>query len=814
MRKSFLITLIILVSLNAVVLCAVPKPGVDTAAMKKYPGYFDFYWDEKEGKIWLEIDAFDREFLYVTSLSAGLGSNDIGLDRNKTGETRIVKFVRIGPKVLLVQPNYSFRAESENPHERQAVTDAFATSVIYGFRAAKSTKGKTIVDATSFFLNDHGDITGSLNERNQGNYRLDMTRSAIYLPRSRNFPKNTEVEALLTFTTGKPGRFVRRVAADARSLTMRQHHSLIELPDGNYKPRVFDPRSGYGSIRYMDYATPIDQPVFKRFIRRHRLQKKDPGAKVSEPVEPIVYYVDPGAPEPIRSALIEGAMWWNDAFEAIGFRNAFHVKVLPEGADPLDIRYNMINWVHRSTRGWSYGGGVTDPRTGEIIKGAVALGSLRVRQDFLIAQGLVADYRQGKDAAAKMRDMALLRIRQLSCHEVGHTLGLSHNYAASVNDRASVMDYPHPLIKLKDDGTIDLSDAYTREVGEWDKVTIAYGYSEFPKDTDEEKELKAILADAFSRGLYFLTDQDARPAGSAHPFAHLWDNGKHPVSELQRIMKVRRTALAGFSEFRLPEGAPLATLEEVLVPAYLLHRYQIEAASKVIGGLYYNHSLRGDNQQLPRIVPAQEQRQALSVLLTTIRPENLAISEKILNLIPPRPPGYRQTPELFPGHTGPTFDPLAAAENVASMTVGFILEPGRAARLLEYHARDSKNPGLGEVLDGLIAATWKSPWQKSGYYAEIQKVVHHVVLHRLMQLVGTEEASPRVKAIAAYKLAELKGWLTNKVKSTRDEDRKAHYAYALSRILRFEKAPGMFTFSKPLPEPAGAPIGSPRRGHP
>lgn len=810
MRKSFLISLIILLSLT-VVLNAVPKPGkpgIDMKTMKKYPGYFDFYRDETEGKIWLEIDTFDREFLYVTSLSAGLGSNDIGLDRNKTGETRIVKFVKIGPKVFLVQPNYSFRAESDNPHERRAVTDAFATSVLYGFRAEKSTTGKTIVDATSFFLNDHGDITGSLNGGAQGNYRLDVTRSAIYLPRTKNFPKNTEVEALLTFTTEKPGRFVRRVAVNSRSLTLRQHHSLIELPDGNYQPRLFDPRSGFGSIRYMDYATPIDQPVIKRFIRRHRLQKKNPGAGISDPVEPIVYYVDRGAPEPVRSALIEGAMWWNDAFEAIGYRNAFQVKVLPEDADPLDIRYNMINWVHRSTRGWSYGGGVTDPRTGEIIKGAVALGSLRVRQVFLIAQGLAADYRQGKDATAKMREMALLRIRQLSCHEVGHTLGLSHNYASSVNDRASVMDYPHPLIKLKDDGTIDLSDAYTREVGEWDKVTIAYGYSEFPAGADEEKELGKILTDAFARGLYFLADQDARPADSAHPFAHLWDNGKHPVAELQRIMNVRRTALAGFSQYRVPEGAPLATLEEALVPAYLLHRYQIAAAAKVIGGLYYNHCLRGDNQALPRIVPAQEQRQALSVLLTTIEPENLAISEKILNLIPPRPPGYGQTPELFAGHTGPTFDPMAAAENVANMTVAFILEPGRAARLLEYHARDSKNPGLGEVLDALLAATWESPWHESAYYAEIQKVVHHVTLDRLMYLAANEEASDRVKALAAYKLDELKAWLAGKVKSTRDEDLKAHYAYALSRIRQFQKDPGTFTFTKPLPEPAGDPIGN------
>jgi hypothetical protein len=808
MRKFFFMSLIILFSLTAVASYAKPLTDQpDISKMKKYAGYFNFYWDEAEGKTWLEIDKFDQEFLYVTSLSAGLGSNDIGLDRNKTGETRIVKFVKMGPKILLIQSNYSFRADSENPHERLAAADAFATAVIYGFRTAKSAQGKIIVDATSFFLNDHGDISAALKRKNQGDYRLDTTRSAIYLPRTNNFPKNTEVEALLTFSADNPGRFVRRVAADSGSLTLRQHHSFIELPDGNYTPRVFDSGCGYGSIRYMDFATPIDQPIIKRFIQRHRLQKKDPGAKISEAVKPIVYYVDRGAPEPVRSALIEGAMWWNEAFEAIGYRDAFQVKLLPAGADPLDIRYNMINWVHRSTRGWSYGGGVTDPRTGEIIKGSVVLGSLRVRRDFLIAQGLIGDYREGKNAVAKMREMALLRIRQLSCHEVGHTLGLMHNYASSVNDRASVMDYPHPLAKLKNDGVIDLSDAYTRQVGEWDNVTIAYGYREFLPGTDEQKELKTILTEAFSRGLFFLTDQDARPADSAHPLAHLWDNGKHPVAELQRIMKIRRAALAGFSEYRIPRGMPLATLEEVLVPAYLLHRYQIEAASKVIGGLYYHHSLRGDNRQLPRIVPAAEQRQALTALLATIRPENLVISEKILNLIPPRPPGYERTPDLFPRHTGPTFDPLAAAENIANMTVGFILNPGRAARLIEYHARDNKNPGLDEVLEELLTATWKSPWHNSGYYVEIQKTVHNVVLNHLLRLTANEDVSDRVKAITAYKLSELKTWLGDKVKSNREVGRQAHYAYALAKIQYLQKNPGAFKPAKPLPEPAGSPIG-------
>ena len=553
------------------------------SGMKKFPGYFTFYWDAKAGKIWLEIDKFDSEFLYMSSLPAGLGSNDVGLDRNKLGGRRLVKFHRIGPKILLIQPNYSFRAISDNPDERKAVEDAFAKSVIWGFQIEAEEKGRVLVDASSFFLRDTHDAIGSLRWAKQGNYRLDTTRSAIYLPNTKNFPYNTEIEAILTFTCNEPGMYIWDVAPDPTSITLRQHHSFIQLPDKNFKPRTYDPRSNFFEMTYMDFATPVEEPIIKRFICRHRLRKKDPEAKISDPVKPIIYYIDRGTPEPIRSSLIEGASWWNEAFEAIGYRNAFQAKLLPEGADPMDIRYNAINWVHRSTRGWSYGPSVMDPRTGEIIKGHVALGSLRVRQDFLIAEGLIADYEEGKKVSPEMLKMALARIKQLCCHEVGHTLGMGHNYASSVNNRASVMDFPYPLVKIKEDGSLDLSDAYDTGIGEWDKVSIAYGYQDFPEGVDKKKELKAILNRAFSRGLYFLASQDAGPR-SAHPFANLWDNGKHPVDELEHIMKVRSIALENFSEKKIRVDSPLATLEEVLVPVYMFHRYQVEGASSVLGG--------------------------------------------------------------------------------------------------------------------------------------------------------------------------------------------------------------------------------------
>ncbi|MFC2165081.1 zinc-dependent metalloprotease [Acidobacteriota bacterium] len=805
MKKSLILFIIM------GVVCSLSYGGATTINEKtknlqEYPGYFPFYWEAQTGKIWLAIDKFDQEFLYVHSLPAGLGSNDVGLDRNQLGRTRIVKFHRVGPKILLVQPNYAFRALSDSPDERLAVQDAFAESVLWGFRVEAEEKGRVLVDATDFFMRDAHDAIGTLRRRQQGNFKQDLTRSVLHLPNTKNFPLNTEVEVMLTFTTVDPGGFVRQVAPDPHTITLRQRHSFIQLPDDGYRPREYDPRSNFFSMEYMDFATPISEPIAKRFIARHRLVKKDPRAKISDPVKPIVYYVDRGVPEPIRSALVEGASWWNEAFEAVGYRNAFQAKVLPEGADPMDIRYNMINWVHRSTRGWSYGATVSDPRTGEIIKGHVALGSQRLRQDFLIAQGLIGNYEEGKNNSAQMTEMALARIRQLSCHEVGHAIGMGHNYASSVNDRASVMDYPHPLVLIREDGLIDLSDAYDVGVGEWDKVSIAFGYQHFPDDVDEEKELKAILDRAFSRGLYFLDSQDAGPT-SAHPLANTWDNGKHPVDELERMMTVRAVALDTFSENRIPMGTPMATLEGALVPVYFFHRYQIEAAASVIGGLYYNHTLRGDVQADPKIVDGAEQRRALHVLLQAIEPGNLVIPEDILKLIPPKPPGYRPTREMFKRYTGMTLDPLGAAEALAHHVLGLILHPERTARLVDYHSRNVDYPGLTEVLGSLIEATWKSP-VKLGVHAEIQRVVNTVLLYHTMHLVVHERSQTQVRAIAFSQLDELREWLTQQIKVIQDKDQRSHYVFALSEIARFQEDPQEFRFVEFLIPPPGAPIGT------
>lgn len=777
-----------------------------TKEMTEHEGFITYYWDNKDGKIWLKIEDFDSEFLLVNALSTGLGSNDVGLDRGRLGGSKVVKFQRIGPKILLVQPNYSYRALSDNFFERKAVEDAFAQSVIWGFSVAAEENGEVLVDATLFLLRDGHNVIGALKRSNQGTFKLDESRSALYLPRTKNFPLNTEFEVTLTFTGDNAGSFVRSVTPDPSAITIRQHYSFVQLPDAGYKSRDFDPRSGVFGGSYMDYATPISEPIVKRFARRHRLQKKNPAAARSEAVEPIVYYVDPGTPEPVRSALIEGASWWNQAFEAAGYINAFQVKVLPDDADPLDLRYNVINWVHRSTRGWSYGSSVTDPRTGEIIKGHVTLGSLRVRQDYLIAEGLLAPYEDGASISPEMEELALARVRQLSAHEVGHTLGLSHNYISSVNGRASVMDYPHPLVKIDNNGDIDISDAYDTGIGEWDKVAITWGYQDFPEGANEKDELNGILTDAMKQGNIFITDQDARSPGSAHPYSHLWDNGTEAAEELERIMNIRRIALKNFSENNIRTGMPMATLEEVLVPVYLFHRYQIEAASKVVGGANYYYSLRGDGQEIIEIVPGDKQRQALDMLISTILPDELALDERILNLIPPRPPSFNQTPELFQGRTGSTFDPLVAAETAANLTVTMILNAQRAARLVEYNARNNTYPGLSEVIDNLVSSTWK-PEYESQYHSEIQRVVATLVLHRLMNLAADKSASTQVRAISSLKIEELKQWLMENLEDSADTGRKSHFFFAVSEINRFQKDPDSFSPSPELRAPAGSPIG-------
>lgn len=775
------------------------------AGLKHAPGYFDFYYDEKLDKMLLAIDKFDTEFLYVVSLPAGVGSNDIGLDRGQLGADRVVKFVRSGPKVLMVQPNYGFRAITDNAEERNAVELAFAKSVLWGFSVIAEEGNKVLVDATDFYLQDAHDVAGALRSQQQGNYSLDKSRSAFYTPRTKNFPQNTEVEVTLTFTGQATGGYIRSVAPTPNSVTVREHYSFVQLPDDKYVPRKFDPRAGYYPVSYYDYATPISEPIEKQFISRHRLEKKDPAAAVSEPVKPIVYYLDPGTPEPIRSALLDGARWWNQAFEAAGYKDAWRVEMLPSEADPMDVRYNVIQWVHRSTRGWSYGASVSDPRTGEIIKGHVTLGSLRVRQDFMIAEGLLAPYEDGNTIPKEMQEMALARLRQLAAHEVGHTLGIVHNYSSSTEGRASVMDYPHPVATLVN-GKIDLSQAYDNKIGDWDKVAIAYGYQDFADGTNEAAALEKIIQDGLRAGLTLLSDQDARPTGSAHPYAHLWDNGKDAADELNRVMQIRAVAIKNFGEKNIRTNRPMALLEDILVPMYFFYRYQSDAAVKLIGGQNYRYALRGDGQFSTEPVTAAQQYKALDALLAVTDPQSLKLPEPLIKMIPPHPLGFSRSREVIKTRTNLAFDPMALAESASDMIFSSILNAARTTRLVQQHAIDPKQPSLEIIIDKMVAAKIKTTLLP-GYEGQLQMIANHSLINNLIKAVLDKDASAQARAVALLKVDQIRSWLTEKQKTALPEEWRAHYAFEAMLINQFKDDPKQYAAENLLQPPPGQPIG-------
>ena len=723
-----------------------------------YEGFMNFSYNNDSGKIILEINKLDSEFMYINSLSRGVGNNDLGLDRGQLGDSKVVYFTKRGNKILLIQPNLRYVSNSSNYLENKAVKEAFARSVLFGFDIIEKTKDSYKIDITSFLIRDAHGVSQRLRYSNSGSYTLNKSMSAIDLDRTKAFPKNIEFDVLLTFTGNPSGNLVRSVTPTASNLTVNQHHSFVELPDNNYKKRKFDPRSGSNPFIVYDYSTPIDDKLEQRFIVRHRLNKKYPKQEISEPVEPIVYYIDNGTPEPVKSALIEGGNWWNQAFESAGYKDAFRIEVLPEDADPMDVRYNLIQWIHRSTRGWSYGASIVDPRTGEIIKGQVSLGSLRVRQDYMILSGLI-DNPNDIENKSLIKKTSLDRIRQLSAHEIGHTLGFAHNYISSANNRSSVMDYPHPKIDIVN-GDINIDNAYSKNIGDWDKVSVRYAYTDFQENENEDVKLNDIIEEAVNKGLYFLSDSDSRPVGSANPFSHLWDNGEFPYKELNKLLKVRDLALKNIDLDNLVDGEPYDRIEDILVPIYMLHRYQIESAAKAIGGVDYLYFVKNKNNDKVKFVDSKLQKESLKSLLNVLNPKNLVLPNNLIQILSPRSFRNPRTRENFESNTGVTFDYINASSSIINHTLTFLLNPERINRIYQQNMFGEKILMLDDYLT-IISNSIFSNNRMSPYESSINKNTSSLFLDHLFLTFNNSNTNDLSKSVILSSIMNTKEKLSS-----------------------------------------------------
>jgi len=790
--------------------------GEAIEGLERKAGFFDLYVGGDEGKVLASLPAPDDDgvslrFIYATGLTAGLGSNPIGLDRGAFDSGVIVAFRRVGNNILAEQENWKYRASADNPREKLAVRESFARSFLWSGEILETAKGgELLVDLSGFLTRDHFGVVAALKANpNGGDYAIAADRSMPDANAALAFPDNVEIDAFLTLTSAKPGSEASMTAADGRSITLVQHHSLVRLPEGGFTSRKFDQRTGAIEIAYYDFSSPLDQPIVQKLARRFRLERVDPAAASGPVKKPIVFYVDSGAPAQIRDALIEGASWWADAFTEAGFEEAYRVEVLPEDAHPFDIRHNMIQWTHRQTRGWSYGGGVSDPRTGEMLKANVILGSQRVRQDRMIFEGLAGAEKSGTGAADDPVNIALARIRQLSAHEVGHTLGFAHNFAASTTDRASVMDYPAPYIRPTADGGLDFSRAYGVGVGAWDKFSTKWLYAEFPEGVDEEAELEKIVREGYASGLRFVGDREARSVGTGHPFGAVWDNGGDATAALTETMQVREIALARFGARSIRDGQPYADLGKVIVPIYLYHRYQVAAASKLIGGLNFTYGLKGDGSTPATPVSAAMQRGALQALLATLDSAALDLPDTVINRLTPALGGFgafSNTGETFDADAAPVFDVLAAADTSATMTIGALLHPARAARLVAFDRRDPSALGLNEMLDAIEAQIFTAP--DAVRQREIAKVIQARFISSLIELSANEDASLLVRSAVDGKLRALQTRLRPSLLSL-DNSNTDHRAFLLARInthLNRSATPAASVIATPE-SPPGSPIG-------
>ncbi len=790
----------------------VDEPWPESAEIRS--GLIDVVVDDDTARVWLRFDAEAPEerllrCIYTPGLRGGLGSNPVGLDRGLMRDAMLVRFVRVGDRILLLHENTRFRALSDRPAERRAVDESFARSVLWSGRRIDVEEGGHAVELTSLLTSDQLGIAARLRDVEEGSFSLDTDASVVLPDEALVFPRNLEFDALLTLESTDPGSEIWQTAPSAERITLTAHHSFVALPDDGYQPRAFHPRIAGYPLTFLNYSSAISEPIERKLLVRWRLQKVNPGAAPSRVVKPIVFYVDPGAPEPIRSALVDGARWWAAAFESAGFIDAYRVEILPEDAHPLDARYNVIQWVHRATRGWSYGGGVIDPRTGEIIKGHVTLGSLRVRQDRLLFEGLLGAGATGSGAPEDPVQLSLARLRQLSAHEVGHTLGIAHNFAASTyDDRASVMDYPAPRIRLRDDGGFDVSGAYGVGVGTWDHHTIRYMYSEFAPG-EEAEGLASIVRDGIENGMLFLSDQDARSVGAGHPLASLWDNGADPIASLRDAMALRAEAMNRFGLSNIDIGRPVAQIQETFAPVYFHHRFQVNAAAKFIGGHFYDYAVTGEPTPQMTPVSPDRQREALAALLSCVTPEALETPAAVEMMLAPRPFGSARNREMFPSRIGTMFDPLAASEAGADLVLVTLLHPQRLGRVERQRRLDSLTLSVGEIMDEMIAAMMVPTPSQSHRRRVIAEVGESVLVSRLIELADNEGASPSVRAEAEAATRRIARLLSERggVQGVSDP-----HARRLGRLISIwlvrGSAPDQSDALTPSHAPPGEPIGA------
>ncbi len=826
-----------------------PWPGIETytETFKKQDGFFPLYWDDQRGRLFLEIPGhmLGEKFLYLIGTGTGGGMNGPRLDRAQIGDEHLARFERVGPKIHFTLLNHRFvSTDPAQPHLARSVEESFPTSVVGSFDITAEHNGSYLVDATSYFINDAFDVRRLFSRSNLGTFRVETGRSFIYMPRTKAFPNNTEIEAAITLTSDNPSWTIQRHAPDGRSVTMRQHHSLVKLPDGGFQPRKYDPRAGFLNVSFYDYSKGFNEDLITRYAVRHRLEKKDPDAEISEPVEPITYYMDKAIPEPYRTAFREGMEWFNGVFEAAGFRNAFLLKDMSDDMDPMDARYNVVMWVHRSEAGASIGPTFRDPRTGEIIKAAVRMDSHRSLVNFNQYAGFIPALELGVlesdvygsfespktangfgslqslgsgdpegtlewmttlDPHIDAEEFVMSRRRQHAAHELGHTLGLAHNFAAESMGRASVMDYPGPHIRLRD-GKLDLSRAYAPGPGAFDTLSIRWGYSRFPPELEEEG-LDAIIKEGLDTGLYHISAPHTRPFGS-HPNVQAWALAEDPITELQEIMEVRRFLMDHFDERTLQEDEPMFLLRERFVPVYVMHRFLLSSVTKYIGGMEFRYALRGDGQEPTTLIPAELQRRALQALMQALQTEELVVPESILQLMAPAPWGYSEGDRSFTSPATPAADQLEFVKALSARIFSELLEPRRTARVVAFADRNPDLPTLEELLSNVNKAVFREKLSLNASTSKtktntlpeadtlrnatdrpaIERVVQRTYTEALMNMAGNSSTVSEARASAEWQLEIIAGQLGNILEESSpasDPSAVSQYSLMYKDIQRF-----------------------------